>query len=132
MEKIKKPSHATVLLKRAYSHALARNKIWKVSMVSGTVKKTGVGLIGWQKQRDIRQADPQVKTKDTGIKYTISQFERRSLLIFVVFLGLHRKKETSIRYEDTTRGRKPINCKEDMLNFTSRVTKKQMEKVAGE
>jgi hypothetical protein len=29
-----------------------------VGMVSRTVKKTGVGRTGWQKQKDIRQADP--------------------------------------------------------------------------
>jgi hypothetical protein len=36
---IKKPSHATVPLKRAYSHAVVRIKIWEVNMVPGTVKK---------------------------------------------------------------------------------------------
>jgi hypothetical protein len=49
-----------------------------------------------------------------------------------VILYSESEVKTSIRYEDTTRGRNQINCKEDMLNFTSRVTKKQMEKVAGE
>jgi hypothetical protein len=35
----------------------------------------------------------QIGTKDTGTKDTISRFGRRRLLIFEVFLGLHRKRE---------------------------------------